>query len=171
VIVTVFVERKANSTKGWGAGPRKIAASLNIGTVKKIVINEGNAPDRGGMLSYAFSVVRDKDSGIYWSSSDAYLQDDKEYEVRPDYAYLPSARNLLVQDDESRDQRSAIYMGQDGYRIRHETSDYPRPAKDDALYFEGIGQTLYMPAGMGVDIHARIMAEIESGWERTELPA
>ncbi len=170
--LTLFVERKANPGHWRDQDqPSKIAASLNIGNVKRVRITEGHAPDRGQSFGYTFTPVSDENGPVRSWSSGERLRDGVIYAVTPTYDGLPSWRPLLVEDEKARDCFTSYHEYQPhGYHIGRRTENYPRPAEDDVIHFDGIGQRLHVPAGMGQEIHNRIMAEIERGWGRSELP-
>lgn len=171
--LSVFIERKGNGEPDWWDGVKvnKVSQSLNIGIVKAIRFVEGHCFDRRGSLGYGYSMPADKEehgaviggTGFgHYAPHEGY-----HYEVQPNFPYLPKSRPLIVIAKEKDKDR---FYGSDSYEIRHRTENFPRPAQDDQIVFEGIRTTIYVPAGKGRGVYDAILAEIAKNAPPVELP-
>jgi hypothetical protein len=75
----------------------------------------------------------------------------------------------MVEIDKGQQNRFRGY-GMDDYQPHLVTNGYPRPAKDDAIWFRGIDALVYAPAGKGQLVYDAIMSEIARGYEH-ETPS
>jgi hypothetical protein len=168
--LTVFIERAANRKGSWGNEPElKASTSLNIGQTKEIRLALGHCFDRLGTLEYRAShVADDRSSWGGWGTGYGRCAPGKgyHYEVSPDYPTVPSSRDMIRADAKEQERFHGHYMSMEDYQPRLKTEGYPRPAKDDKIRFDGIGITIYAPAGKGQSVYDAIMAELEKGYER-----
>lgn len=141
--LTLFIERME----------QKLATSVNIAATREIRLYPGHAPDFNGQVLYRLSST--------YVVNDDGTRDDEEHKVWPDYITSAHARRQLFALDEKREDRNN-FMYSGPRHTGHRTANFPRPAEDDSIRFEGIGATLYAPFGCGQAAHDAILKEIEA---------
>ncbi len=149
--LTLFMERPV---KGWREAEfhqNRLATSVNIAATREIRLTAGHAPDFNGFVLYHVY-------GCYVVMPDGTRKETQP--VHPEYATANDARRTLFSLDEKRDDTHYFSSGRD--HTDHRTANFPRPAADDSIRFEGIGATVYAPFGCGQAVCDAILKEIEA---------
>lgn len=166
--LSLFITRSANKPSKWQTSPEhatSYSTTINLGRVKAIQLAEGHGPDRGLTLGFSVS-MKHEGGGISWGTGGGTYAPPKgaHYKVSPSYPHLPESRSsFFLEPEPSKDshQWSGMMMNNGDYSIKHKMSDFPRPAEDDKIEFDGLGATLFTPHSKGKDVLAAILAEIE----------
>ena len=171
--MALFITRRSNSGESspWWIPPQvDTAITINLGSVRTITLKAGNPPGGEHELSYSLSQEPDTPQEEYyfrglsqtWPPPRLMPGPDKyhHYVVKPKWWATPTARASFAEDQPNDGPRGHI-MTHGSVKLK--TPDMPRPAKDDAIRFEGIASTLYAPAGCGQVVLDAIHAEIARG--------
>lgn len=154
--LSLFVERLELGWETEEYRPRTYATSVNIRETKELRLDEGHAPDVAGILKYYICLKRDDGNGSIcgggWERQPA--PEGCHYYVWPDYP-TPPARSMFRLDapDEP-------YMNWEDDHPRYSTPNFVRFAADDVIRFEGVGASLFAPAGCGKAVYEKILREI-----------
>lgn len=174
--LTVFVSRLG--VRGWRHGEgwshdieaNSYSTSINVRDSRTITLANGRAPDLNGRLGYHVRAEKDDDEASWCiSDGDGEYKAPKGYHwaVRPNLPSLTLRGEMFQLDARQSDERrlqGIHFSGGEARRLR-ETPGYLRPAKDDRVYFSGVGATVFAPAGKGQEVHDAIMREIARGSE------
>lgn len=163
--LSLFVERLVIE---WGHEPRAYAAktyatSVNIRETRELKLIEGNAPDSNGKLEYHVNLRSDDGSSSGWGTGHGRFPAPKghHYFVWANYPTTTPTRSLFALDPRPEsNERRGMFMGMNDYKPQRRTPNYPRAAGDDRIRFEGIGATLFAPAGHGRAVYEKILREI-----------
>lgn len=138
--------RGVGDWRGWQQvySPETYATSINIRETREIRLDRGNEPDRNGRLEY------------YVSHS---VGDNR---VMPSYPRPQMQRHLFLLDPPPRPESEGLIYSCPDIGPRYATPNYPRVAGDDQIRFEGVGATLFVPAGLGQKVYDQILQEIAS---------
>lgn len=162
--LSLFIERQVID---WGFEPRPYlaktyATSVNIRETRELKLIEGNGPDSNGNLEYHVA-LRGDDGSSGWGTGygRAPAPNGYHYYVWPDYPTTKPTRRLFALDPRPEpNDRYGMVMDMNDYQPKHRTPNYPRAASDDQIRFEGIGATLFAPAGHGRAVYEKILREI-----------
>lgn len=141
--LALFIERaNPNHERGEPAAVLTCATAVNLRDTRELRLDEGHGPDDEGVVCYYWNTVGGSDRLCVaaWPPAGSYPR-------------------LFALDDPD---RGYLSYGPDNM-VDYKTSNYPRPAGDDRIRFEGIGGTLYAPAGRGAEVRDVILREIERG--------
>lgn len=141
----------------------KFSTALNIAATRTIHVAEGHAPDRLGETGFQARLMDSNGSSSWGTGMGNYpAMAGWKYEVSPDAPWLPDRRPLFRLDEPSPHREGGgIMMDNEVYQIRHRVPGTARPAEDDKVRFEGIGATIYCPAGKGAEVWRAILSETE----------
>lgn len=156
--LSLFIERLVISKSSSRLYlPKTYATAVNIRETRELKLVEGHGPDCNGSLTYHVSFTTT--DGGYYLSVGGIPTAPKEYkcDVRPAYPRTNPYRPLFALDTIEHAGGGYDY---DGHRAPHATRNYPRVARDDRIRFEGIGATLFAPAGLGASIYEKVLREI-----------
>ncbi len=158
--LTLFMERPIRVWNEPEFQQYKLSTSINIAATREIRLNAGHAPDFNGYVQYHIR-------NCYFINADGIREEEPP--VRPEYDTAYEARRLLFALDEKHDRGNVMYSGPQHTRYR--TANFPRPAADDSIRFEGIGATIYAPFGCGQAVYDAVLQEIEAYRDGAPTPA
>ena len=184
--LTVFVGRLGNPEQrqsSYSEKPqRKFSTTLNLGLVREIELTQGHDADEQGELTYSCSNCQSFTENGVNSKIRPPLEGAK---VAPNFPHVPYQRGSysITQATSSYCQTSgsstgtfsngmicqvapphlgcwpsnvsSFYIG-----IDYTTKNYPRPAEDDTICFDGLGATISVPFGKGTEVRDAILAEV-----------
>lgn len=152
--LAVFIGRDGNVEPSQ---PKSHAATINLKGTQAFKLEPGYAPDRLGVLTYwhssewldAAGKVIGRGGGLTIPSPTWRNTCGPNYEVAPTYRQF-----MQVYIPGSNESYGRMMMGSDyDNRLnRRRTENYPRVAMDDKVVFDGIGTTIYAPAGLGQSV-------------------
>lgn len=151
--LTLFMERPVKDWRETEFSQRKMSTSVNIAATREIRLTAGHAPDFNGVVGYRIN-------GCYIILPDGTRKEDEP--VRAEYATADGTHRQLIALDEKRDGESHWGYRSGREHTNHCTMNFPRPAADDSIRFEGIGATVYAPFGLGQAVYDAILKEIEA---------
>lgn len=156
--LTISLTREANDGAWYGA---KHVETFNLGNVKSIRFTEGKPPAHSSGWGWAvFTEYEGGGCGQSSVSPTSPPQNGKHVLKPQHHPGAPLGRVMLSKEKE--EPRNIISMGGG---VNYRTTDFPMPSQDDAIFFGGIGLTIYAPHGVGEKMHADLLAEIERMWE------
>lgn len=158
--LTIFIARRGNPEPEeepyvW-TEPKEFSTALNLKNCRVVELSKGHVPDCLGQLSYLYCI---KEGSSSWGSNhmgNAPLKEGQKWVVWPKWPYVPRGRKLFYLAEPEKDRGEYVNFDT-SYFIRHRTHNYVRPAKDDEIIFRGLGATIYVPAGKGVDVYKQIL--------------
>lgn len=165
--LTVFVTRKSNPIKSkydWVVSVgQEFSTTLNLSKVRNITTNWGYSPDLNGCLEFGYGMEPSDPANTtkYLASTNwgnYKSPNGHHWVVRIPSCEMPFQRQMLKFDPPP-DDRNYISGGE--YHIKITVPNAARTAKDDEIRFEGLGATLFAPAGLGKGVHAKILKALE----------
>lgn len=167
--LSLFIARPVYSWRSEVPTVETYATAVNLRETREIKLLCGRAPDRDGELEYMANWTSDNRDAVATGTGCGTSPAPKGYHyvVSPEYPRIPG-RSLFSLDVRA-DRDCGMVMHHHEEKPRHRTPNYPRPAEDDRIRFEGIDATVYAPAGRGQEIHETILQEI--GDYSESLPA
>jgi len=124
----------------------QFATAINLKETRAITPTSGNIPDYNGKINY------------YYDSF--YNDKTNKWDNKVQITY-PEVNIWKPVFDLDTNVMSRNYVG--NKIIIYQTPNYARPAKDDEIYFDGIGGRIYTPAGKGIEVYNILMMEILRG--------
>jgi hypothetical protein len=173
--LSLFMTRNGNPTSEgpltlFGRIPnqdRELATTINLMQSREIRFTLGHAPDLGGAVQWPYYCAMLGDStgtsgsigGTQFGNYKA--RDGYQWKVQKPEPWVPHGRPLFGLDPPARkDDHNVYYAHDDSYKIKFHVA-CARAAKDDVIRFEWVGATVYAPAGLGSDVHAKILKALE----------
>lgn len=135
----ISTARRGNPSQTGFEYVKSYSTAVNLTKLLCLRLETGHTPDTGGKVSYTYS---------------EYL--DGKIEIQSKYDSRPWERPLfgLAETPDF----SIMFGGYNtGSRIDRITLDFPRPAEDDRICFDGIGATLFTPSRLGEGVYRQII--------------
>lgn len=163
-------------THAWDFSENKLVViqktyvtSINLREIREMRFIEGSAADANGTLTYS-AVAKIDNGSLSWGAGYGFrtLKDGWNYVVYPVYPDTECTKALFSLRDTSQ-RTNSIMMGDDSYRPKLRTPNYPRNAVDDRIDIQGINATIYTPAGMGRGVYDKMLREISDGSSTTPV--
>lgn len=168
--LTVYIKRLGNPDKpriidegpGHYTSPipeRIFSTTLNLGKTVQMAFTAGSPADDAGELHYIGT------SGNARLTIEEIKAGEKlPLHVDPSYPNLPYDRKIFYLEPPPQPAQQGVissgYWQEPSYEIKFTTKPWPRVAMDDEIIFVGIGAHLYVPAGLGEGVQARILTEM-----------
>lgn len=160
----------------------KVAYTANLGKTDNISFHAGTPAEDSWTVTFylmniwnAGSEYFDKKSRILLPKDNFYYHEQRLLDVQPAYPSLsprkpymegvekPNEYNLVPRRYQSNFGCSpSSYVELDGVPT-FEIPRFPFPALDDVIYFSGIRSALYVPHGLGPEVHEKILKAIATG--------
>lgn len=160
--LSLFIERRIYEWEEGDYSFKTHAASVNIRETRTVTLNTGNEPDLLGTLVYRAQLRSDGGGSAGWGTGygRAPAPEGFHYEILEDYQRAGPWQIFVLDPEPTGNEFRGVRFGLNDYQPRHVTQNYARPATDDAVRFEGIRATLFVPAGRGQPIYEQILREI-----------
>lgn len=163
--LSLFIERNGRKLGPWARewGRQTFATSVNVGATTSIRLAVGHGPDTEGKVGWTAYARADEGGGcVSW---DGFNWPPKGYhlEVDAELPYIPRLDLFEIRERPAAD--PTMHCGNTMYvqswtTLRETTAPFARPAKDDRILFEGIGATVFAPAGLGQGVLDLILSTI-----------
>ena len=153
-------------------GGERYATAINLGQCRELRLDEGRCPDMDGAAEFGYSMVKDGAGEVVGCTGMGHyrLSPGWNWNVAYREPWLPTKRDMFRLDPEPQHQSGNMGYGfyNDSYHIKRSFAS-ARPAADDVIRFEGVGASLFAPAGLGAGVYQRILDEMASA-SLTETP-
>lgn len=160
--LSLFCTRLANDSAEWGPG-KEFSTTINLSLVSAIDPQIGHAPDRNGSTGYSVGLCSDNGGG--WKSSSGRPTGPPgkgwHHEVIATVGTSVPAHRGFFSLPKAKTDLSSHHISMGG-GLSYQTSNLPRGAEDDVIWFRGIDARLFVPFGLGRATLDTILAEFSA---------